>query len=91
MALNTRTAYVDFTTPINGVDTAIRIFETNTHCFIYVNQNPVEMHLYNENLQRLIQRKCGRIAHKQLMVICNLANHEALDGVTDHLSKILNE
>lgn len=86
-----KTAYVDFSTSISGIETAIRIFETETHCFVYVNQFPVEMHLYNDPMKAALQNSCARMNRKEFTVICNLSTHEALDAVAKHLAKVLNE
>jgi len=91
MSTNGRTAYIDFVTPISGVDTAIRIFETETHVFVYANQHPPEMHLYNDILRSTLQQNCRHMRNKEFTVICNLANHESLDAVTKHIVDILNE
>ncbi|KAI5169519.1 hypothetical protein PAEPH01_0782 [Pancytospora epiphaga] len=86
-----KTAYVDFMAPISGVETAIRIFETETHLFVYVNQHPAEMHLYNELLRADIQSGYKQLNHKEVTVICNLANHDALALVKKRILEILNE
>lgn len=89
MAKHGKTAYIDFTIPFAGIDTAVRIFEIETHVFVYVNQNPPEIHLYNDILRMAIQNKCKHLKGKEFIVICNLANHEALDPIAQHISEIL--
>ena len=86
MNCENKTAYVDFVEKFNNVDTKIRIFETKTHIFIYVNQYPKQMHLYNEYLKNNIKK---HIKRKEIVCKCNLTNYEALNPITKMISEIL--
>ena len=86
-----RTAYVDFNIKVRGVDTSIRIFETETHFFIYVNQHPTEIHLYNDRLKNALIATCNGLEFKEVNVICNLVTHEALRDIVEYIQKIVNK
>ncbi len=91
MALCNKSAYIDFTTNILGIQTAIKIFETETNFFVYINQNENEMHLYNDIIQNTLQRSCKSINGKKITVICNLANHESLQEIINFLIELIND
>ncbi|KAI5150708.1 hypothetical protein ENBRE01_1654 [Enteropsectra breve] len=91
MHRSNKTAYVDFSVDVDGVSTAIRIFETEKQVFIYVNQNPLEMHLYNDMLKDLIVRGCSGMKKKEFTVLCNLAKHDSLENVAKTVLEVLNE
>lgn len=88
--MNGRTAYADFKANICGISTAIRIFETETNCFIYINQSKTEVHLYNSNVKEYLERNCTNMAGKTFNVICNLSKHEALNEVNLLVASVLN-
>lgn len=84
-----KVAYVDYVEKIKGISTSIRIFETETHLFIYVNQPHVEIHLYNEYLKKILVKQCKRARRKQLDVTCNLDNYNCIDEIGKQVSKII--
>lgn len=75
-----RTAYIDFSTKILGLDTEIKILETCTYIFVYVNQCEETIHLYDEALREEIARNKVR-PKKKLVVFCNMRAHESFDDV----------
>ncbi|KAL6122513.1 hypothetical protein NUSPORA_00431 [Nucleospora cyclopteri] len=81
-----RTAYVDFEQKFRGVETKIKIFETNTHIFVYVNQNPQQMHLYNEYLTENLKKF---LPSKRLFCICNLDSYECLKEISNTIVEII--
>lgn len=87
--MKSKVAYIDYVENIKGIDTSIRIFETETHLFIYVNQPHIEIHLYNEYLKKILMRECRRAKRKQLDVICNLDNYNCIDEIGRQISKIV--
>ena len=86
MNSESKTAYVDFNEKYSDIDTKIRIFETKTHLFIYVNQYPKQMHLYNEFLRDNVKRYVKR---KEIVCICNLESYDALQPITKTITEIL--
>ena len=91
MSEQNRSAYMDFVRVIDGISTSIRIFETHTHVFVYVNQFPEEMNLFSDMLKGELMAKCKGMRHKEFGVVCNLANKEALIPVSENIIKILTE
>ncbi|OQS53879.1 hypothetical protein EHP00_701 [Ecytonucleospora hepatopenaei] len=85
MATEPRTAYVDFTEKYNNKDTKIRIFETKTHVFVYVNQYPSQMHLYNEFLRDKIKKYIKR---KEIVCVCNLESYDSLKPIASTITEI---
>lgn len=75
-----RTGYFDFKTNINGVETEIKILETLTHVFIYVNQAEEQVNLFDDELKKLLIKKDIK-RKKSLNVFCNLRNKENLNDV----------
>jgi len=82
--------YIEYTMPICNVETSIRILETPSDLFIYVNQFPDEIHLYNDALKDIICANCAYIKSKKIEIICNLAMHESLESVASNITEILN-
>lgn len=83
-----RTAYVDFSTKVSGLDTDIKILETNTHIFIYVSQGEETIHLYDEALRSEVMKKKVR-PRKKLVVFCNMKIHESFDDIKNVILDIL--
>ncbi|EOB14203.1 hypothetical protein NBO_33g0009 [Nosema bombycis CQ1] len=80
MNTNTKTGYVEFTAKVRDIETDIRILETITHVFIYVNQDDEKINLYDEDLRRfLISRKLRN--NKKMVVFCNLKSRDNLKAV----------
>lgn len=78
-----RTAYVDFSTKIAGLDTEVRILETCTHIFVYVSQCEETIHLYDEALKEEITKSKIR-PRKKLVVFCNMkvdGNFSEIKGI----------
>lgn len=88
--MQSKVAYVDFVENFGGIDTVIRIFETRTHLFVYVNQSNTEIHLYNEFLKNILIKKCHSIKNKQVEVICNLNRYDCIDEIGQQISNIVN-
>lgn len=88
--MQTKVAYVDFVEKFNGIETVVRIFETQTHLFVFVNQSNTEIHLYNEFLKNILMKECSCIKNKQVEVICNLKRYDCIDEIGRHISKIVN-
>lgn len=78
---SSRTGYIDFKTDINGVETEIKILETLTHVFIYINQIEDQINLFDEELKKSLLKKDIR-RKKELQVFCNLKSKEHLDDVS---------
>lgn len=83
-----RTAYVDFSARVSGLDTEIRILETYTHIFIYVSQCEETIHLYDEALREEIKRNKVR-PKKKLVVFCNMKIHESFSELKNLILDIL--
>lgn len=80
MEVTNRTGYVEFSTKICDVDTDIRILETLTHVFIYINQDEEKVNLYDEDLKKYLTQKNLK-RNKKMVVFCNLKNQESLKKV----------
>jgi hypothetical protein len=83
-----RTAYIDFSTKIQGHDTEIRILETTTHIFVYVSQSDQTIHLYDDELRKEIVGARVR-THKKLIVFCNIQEHDTFKDVSRMIIDIL--
>lgn len=88
MPAEQKTAYVDFTEKFDKKDTKIRIFQTKTHVFVYVNQYPKQMRLYNEYLRDGIK---SAVKRKEIVCICNLESYDSLKPITNTITEILNQ
>jgi len=88
--MQSKVAYVDFMETFDGIKTVIRIFETQTHLFVYVNQSNNEIHLYNEFLKGILMKECHSIKGKQVEVICNLKKYECINEIGKQISTIVN-
>jgi hypothetical protein len=75
------TGYIDFKTDINGVETDIKILETLTHVFIYINQIEDQINLFDEELKKILVKKDIH-RRKELQVFCNLKEKEHLNDVS---------
>jgi hypothetical protein len=86
-----RTAYIDTVEIVDGLETTIKIFETRTYLFVYVNQHPEEMHLYNDGLRERIERelKADYDGKKHVFAICNLSSHEAMKSICEVVMQML--
>ncbi|KAM0671581.1 hypothetical protein CWI42_020680 [Ordospora colligata] len=82
------TAYIDFSTKVQDIDTDIKILETSTHAFIYINQGEERMHLYDESLKNEISRSKIR-PNKKLVVFCSVRTHEAFNDIKKIILDIL--
>lgn len=88
--MQNKIAYIDFAEQFDGIETNVRIFETKTHLFIYVNQSHSEIHLYNEFLKNILIKQCRQMKNKKIEVICNLEKYDCIDKIAQHIVKILN-
>lgn len=88
--MQNKVAYVDFIETFDEIRTVVRIFETQTHLFVYVNQSNTEIHLYNEFLKAILLRECESIKHKKVEVICNLKRYDCIGAIGRHICKIVN-
>ncbi|KKO74846.1 hypothetical protein AAJ76_4200013363 [Vairimorpha ceranae] len=82
-----RTGYVDFKTNINGTDTDIKILETLTHVFIYVNQAEEQVNLFDDELKKILKKKDIK-RKKSLEVFCNLKSRDNLNDISVFLHKL---
>jgi len=87
--MESKVCYVDFTEKYQGINTSIRIFENETHLFVYVNQQNPEIRLYNEFMKSIIMRNCRKAKRKKVEVICNLKNYSSIDEIGIDISKIV--
>lgn len=88
--MQAKVAYVDFVETFDGIRTVIRIFETQTHLFVFVNQSNTEINLYNEFLKRILIKDCHSIKSKQVEVICNLKKYECIGEIGKQICNIVN-
>lgn len=84
-----KVSYIDFSEDFRGIQTSIRIFENETHIFIYVNQQHNEIHLYNDILRKIISKTSKRANKKKIETICNLKNYECIEDIGREISKIV--
>lgn len=88
--MQNKMTYIDFTESFQGVQTAIKLFENETHLFVYVNQHHNGIHLYNDFLRKCILRNTTRLKKKKIEIVCNLEKFECLDDIGLEISKIVN-
>ncbi|KAH9412087.1 hypothetical protein HK407_02g03110 [Ordospora pajunii] len=82
------TAYIDFSTKVQDIDTDIKVLEISTHVFIYISQGEERIHLYDEALKNEIARSKIR-PNKKLVVFCSVRTHEAFDDIKKTVLDIL--
>lgn len=81
-----KTVYVDFAVNVHNVRTEIRVFETVTHLFVYVNQDTEEIMKYDGSLDRVLKRVRNK---KTRVVYCNVRGKDYLNEIGNHLIKVL--
>lgn len=87
--MQNKVSYLDFSETFKGIATTIRIFENETHIFIYINQQHNEIHLYNDVFKNIVSKYSRRASRKKIEVICNLKNSECIDEIGKEISKIV--
>lgn len=80
MECNNKTGYVEFNTKVCDIDTDIRILETLTHVFIYINQDEEKINLYDEDLKNILYNRNLK-KDKKMVVFCNLKSADSLKKV----------
>lgn len=88
--MQSKVAYVDFIEIIDDIETTIKVYETKTHLFVFVNQSTTEIHLYNEFLKKILMKNCNGISNKKVEVICNLKKYSCINKIGENISKIVN-
>ncbi|KAM0687387.1 hypothetical protein COBT_001374 [Conglomerata obtusa] len=82
-----RTLYIDYITEINGIQTAIRVFEIEASVFIFINQITNEIQRYDASLEKLLKQNWQQKGKKRV-VMCNLQNKEHLKDVCNVLVEL---
>ncbi len=82
-----RSGYIDYCEKYHGVDTTVRMIETDSHLYVYVTQHPMQMRLYNAYLKKAL----NPYVQKKLICICNLETYVSLSEISKDLVKIISK
>ncbi|KAM0676437.1 hypothetical protein GVAV_000403 [Gurleya vavrai] len=79
-----KTLYIDYLTYINGIQTAVRVFEYDAHIFIFINQVTDELQRFDNTLENMLKKNWLRKG-KNRIVFCNLESKKHLEDVCEML------